>query len=226
MKKMTALCAASACFALALAGCEDADMPGTFVANQELQIPYVHGDGKAETFVIPAGTYHNTDVELEDGGKKLEIDFEKGPNMPKKMEVKIRVPKGTIPAEEGDFFIPAEQTGQNYDLSGVSDRYDEYSDLRYTTEQCSEQVREYRCHQVCEKDSQGKTWCRDECGYEYVTVYGDQEVEYRNHYVTRTNDTRFLMKGTRKEVGSFKGSRTDTYREVEYTGPCRLHRRW
>jgi len=220
-------------------GCVNYD--GSFRAEEKLKFKHTTIFGRTKTKTLGAGQY-KTSFEVT-SGKKLKFTF-KGNDT---LEVKMKLPRNIdLPNSDGSFFFMAEETGQNYDITGNLKTDYSSSGIISGVETCSYTIYERQCHRVCndtvvaDKDShkyeQGRRGrgdhprrprrplppsCTMVCNNVPVTYYGNQNVRYRINYTKKGLHLSMNKPQNDKVVATYSGHHQSSYRTYEFKGRCR-----
>ena len=206
MRNLTLLLAA-----LLLSSC--VNFKGTFTANEKLKLIHTTVFGNEKTKTVPAGTYSTKfNFSSED---KIKLTFEKGGD---DIEVKIALPSNRqFPRERGEINLPANQTGQRYDIKGFIDTRYSRSGVTRTTESCSYTVYRRQCNTSC--DRRGN--CRQVCSRVPMTRYGYEQVEFRYVYTDRDLKLELTKPSQEAIVGSYRGEDREVNKEYLFRSTCR-----
>ncbi len=178
---------------------------GVLSVNQTLVVKSTESD-KVKNITVPAGQYDSKfefpskdqiQIKLNIGGKKTKINI--------KTNGKINIP------DNGDFIIAAATLGQDFHAAGKSATKVTQGPVQTGYERCSYQRREVRCT----TDANGNTVCREY----YVTVYGQQFVEYQDTQTDKKISVGFY-KDSSGYLATFAGEKSYSERYVRYQGQC------
>lgn len=185
---------------------------GTFTANEKLKFVHTTVFGNDKTKTVPAGTYSTKfKFSSED---KMKLTFEKAGD---DIEVKIKLPSNrNFPRERGEINLPANQTGQRYDIKGFIDTRYSRSGVTRQSESCSYTVYRRECHTNC--DRRGN--CRQVCNRVPVTRYGQQQVEFRYVYTDRDLKLELTKPNQEAILGSYRGEDREVNKEYLYRSSC------
>jgi hypothetical protein len=200
---------------LCLVGCNE--LKGSLQVTQQMTLK----DKKGKEIILQPSVIE-AKLEFEDKDEKgKEIDLEFKDINGKKKEVEFVVPPGIyIPDREGSFELKSSQSGQAYDLLGEVHTDVDVAGPYNTTEYCTVSVREWVCRNVHFTDREGKRRHRRQCGYEYVSRSGRQDVTYRVT-TTTVNGKADIVDGARGTIATFTGSASQSVRTNDYVGTCR-----
>ena len=205
-----------ACLGLAACG----ELSGTITLQRAMNVV----DKKGKTQQLANGTYR-AEFEYKEDKREIKLKVKDAIQGKKDLEMKIIVPATTeIPRNNGSVVLKGNEIGQPFDLHGeLNTDVSETSPTR-GVESCTYTEREYVCRRVCEerigRDGKKYTDCHRACDYEYVTKYGQKDVEY--HYVTTTVSLMadLLETQSQENVGKLNVDRTDSRQVYDYVGPC------
>lgn len=162
---------------------------------------------RAKTVVVPADAY-SIKVDADDSSASISLELNG-----EKEKIRMRIPKNRIPKEQGAFEVLSEESGQPFNVRGNLDTDYSRSQSYRGWESCSRTVP----REVCGYDSGGRWYCT----IEYVTVYGQQKVEYYNLTTHRQLDMRLSIPGDANEVVAALGGRNATVNKIyTYQGYC------
>ncbi len=208
---------------LSIVACNELD--GTLTLRRSINVL----DKKGKTVALNNGSYR-AEFEYDEGDREIKLEIKDAIEGKKDVEMKIRVPAGTqVPRGNGPIDLIGSEIGQNFDLHGDLQTVQTQTERQRGYESCTYSDREYICRQVCRdvggggrgRDGRGRRECRRECGYEYVTRTGSQDVEF--HYVTTQVDVRAQLVDAKngEAVGDLAVSRSDSQKYYDYQGVCR-----
>ncbi len=177
---------------------------------------------------IPAGTY---EAELKIRSKKsVEIIItRKFPRGKKTRDtIQIKMDKGQLPNDGGDFSFTAQQVRQPYNVAGNVKATRNQTSQTSTRESCTYRTQEYRCRtryeRRCTTDRRDRRTCRSVprqvCRYETVTRRGRQDVTFHHVNTKRDFHINFLTLDTNSAVMTFDGSHTERKKVYDYRGNC------
>lgn len=189
------------------------DFQGSFHANETLNLVHTTMFGNEKIVKIPAGSYF-TEVGFS-SENKLKMTFKSGDS---EISAKIKLPSDLdFTNSRGEIYLPANRTGQLYDIRGNVDSTDTVSRLYRVYEACSYTDYRVECRTFC--DANGN--CRQRCERVAYDRPGQQYVEY--HFVTteRDIDLRFVTPRSRSVVADYQGHDTQTEKVYQQQGICR-----
>jgi hypothetical protein len=192
-----------------LGACDDID--GTLSVTKAFSLKT-----KKETISVSANTYR-ADFKYDENDRELEFEIKDLQNG-EDVKSKFIVPAGrTIPRDNGEFMLTAQEMGQSFDLHGTLNTTSETDGPYRTSESCTYQLPERICYRECVP----RRGCSTRCYTQYRTYYGYRDVEYDVTTTHRKVTAEFLTAGTNESLANFAGERTDSYRRYTYTGNCR-----
>ncbi|MCM2282851.1 MAG: hypothetical protein NDI61_13510 [Bdellovibrionaceae bacterium] len=190
--------------AFVLAGCED------FSGQMNVTAPFaaLAKSGRfsqPRSITIPAGAYSvNVDTKLSgDVDLSLKVNG-------KSETIRVQIPKDRVPKENGVFTVSAAESGQPFDLRGELETTYERSHLYRGWDSCTRTVPQ----QVCGYDRDGRYYCR----VEYVTVWGQQQVEY--YLLTTSRALAIELTKAQTSLADIEGHNSSTHKVYTYQGYC------
>lgn len=187
--------------ALALTtGCKELD--GHLQVHKPLQ---VKKDGNAQK-TISKGAY---EVEIKYKADKNRIDIKAENAAGDKIKFNYTHPAGYQLPENGTFYISAEASNQDFDLSGENSVIQNVSEVRRGWESCMSDFPERECYY----DQYGRPFCRD------VRRYGQRYVEYRDVTTVYATDAQ-LISGN-EVIAELSADRSESERQYLEVGYCR-----
>lgn len=161
--------------------------------------------GKELSKVIPAG-HSSVQIQIEKDSFDIKSNGQ---------EIVFKLPKGTpIPKNGGRQLIPAQLSGQSYDLLADVIVDVTRSAERNDFEQCSEPY----TYEDCSCDVAGQIQCTTRTTY----LNGEKDVSYYFVYTKRDVQIDFLKPGAQNSSGRFNGTRTDSEKVYTYKGRCEI----
>lgn len=136
---------------------------------------------------------------------KTKFEIEVKSNQTKKFQVKV--PSNVSIPSNGEFQIPANKSGQNFDLAGAVKTVQEKSRPQREWESC----RVVRDDMIC--GPQGCVPVRRE-------YWGRRDVEYRIVKTDQSVVVNILAKNSNDSLAQFKGREVSQYREYTHQGFC------
>ncbi len=168
-------------------------------------------------------------VTLEPGHYAAEVKAlgEKNFNLTLLGEDNFKVPLATeadikFPTKNGDIFVAGKDIDQPFDIAGTIKTDYSYGPTQDVIESCTWYATENRCEKVCrtiQVDNKPVQKCDVECHQVQVSYPGYQRVLY--HMTTIDRDLSLRLLSAEKELATFKGYDTETYRVNESVGVCR-----
>lgn len=190
--------------AFALFGCED--FAGQMTVTQSFEAISKRGVlSKARSVVVPAGT-HNVEIDADNTSATISLRLA-GQNE----KIRLNIPRNRIPKERGGFEVSASESGQPFNMIGRLDTDYQRTGHFRGWESCSRTIP----REVCGYDSNGH-W---RCWIEYVTVYGQQQVEYY-HLITLQHLEVELTNSSRQTLAAIDGRNSKTNKVYTYQGYC------
>jgi hypothetical protein len=189
---------------------------GSFTADRKLKLKHTTVFGNVKNKSVPAGRYQaKVKFSSED---KIKLTLENGSD---DIEIKMKLPSNRqFPTNSGRINLPANKTGQNYDIEGFIDTEYSSSGVTRTTESCSYTRYERRCTKVCDGGSRpNRPVCRTVCDRVPVSVYGRQDVEYRTDYTDRELELSVVLPNG-GQVGRYFGTDRSSNKVYLYQGRC------
>ena len=214
-------------FALSLGGCYKKTVNGEFSVYESFQLK----KGKKVITIEP--NEYSAQLKLKDKKKfQLVVPGVKGKNFTFKFPKQLTVPNG-----QGTLTLRARDLNQPVDVELIFNTDTSRSERRTEIENCSQTFYDRVCtwettpgRRVCREDHHGHRVCRYEqprrrqvCRSVPRTIYGTQEVTFRN-VSTETFFTAELYRPSSSEmVATFNGRENDFRREVLNREACRLN---
>lgn len=190
------------------------DFKGTFTADEEMTLKHSTMFGNTRERVIPAGRYE-TSFRFLTVSNKVKLVLRGADNI----TVKIDFPRhGRIP-RNGEFYIPAESSGQNYDIEGLISRSYDDSPIYHGVERCDYVTYEQRCSWHCYGPN--GTHCEWICRDERVVRRGRQNVSYYYQSLHSAITLDLIEPVSKDPIGRFEGYDSDSTKVYTYRGPCR-----
>jgi hypothetical protein len=196
---------------LVLASC--VKFSGQLKVNKEITIYHESRRGNLLRRILPPNRYPAT-LEILDNHKALLVfDTLDGRLVDTKMELfdTSRIPRGS-----GKFFIPSEETAQDYDIKGSVTLNTKESESKWSYEVCHINTQRFLCRNHC--DYYG---CREICGWTNVRVRGERRVEFKNVTNIRRLLAKLVNPNTDDVQATFKGTDKRKKRHYTYQGQCR-----
>lgn len=170
--------------------------------------------GRSKERVIPAGNYEVDIRKLATTGR-LKMRLRGRENF----TLRIPMTRENRRIPMGEFFISAEDTKQDYDISGRRSMQTSYNGTTTRQEKCYITTEVERCRTVCH----GRRDCHSYCEYVTERYTGTQDVTYRKYGTTDSITFSLLLPGSDTPSANFSGSHYSTSeREIDRTD-CRLY---
>jgi hypothetical protein len=189
------------------------DFNGDFEARQNLQLVHTTVFGNERTVQVPAG-YYRAEMGFS-SENKLKLVLKRGNQ---EISAKLKLPRDIdFTNARGEINLPAQRTGQRYDIEGFVDTTFITSRPYRERESCS--YTDYRT--VCEVICDVRNNCRRVCNQVAYTRYGYRDVEYRFETTERDIDLRFVVPRSRSIMADFQGRDSQTRKIYLYQSHCR-----
>lgn len=186
---------------LFLTGCDPFE--GLLTVNQALTVK--NSGDKASTVTIPVGQY---DSKFEFPSKnQIQIKLKIAD---KDTKIKIKTNGDLNIPDNGDFLIAAQTLGQDFHAAGHADTVQTMGPVQSGYQSCTYQ----RPEQYCYATPKGTV-----CQTRWVTVYGQQYVEYQDRQTDKKIKVGFY-KDSSGYLATFAGQKSYTERFTRSQGQC------
>lgn len=132
---------------------------------------------------------------------------------------RVAIPEDVhLPKTSGRFVLPADESGQPFDLNGMVRTVESSSPVTAGWERCHLSVKRRVCAHTEYKGK--KTRRNPRCRYVYDSIYGQRPVEFHRVLKTRMVTLDFNAGVTGESVARFSGSSARSYKVYDYRGYC------